>query len=168
MSQRPHLRGKGESSIVGQVDAVDQSPTVDNPVFSAFTVMLGAIDALPEADRGDVFDLLKALRATADPEELGSVRRAIREILAQEPATFTPLDPANPEPTGDRLRAWSEEVAGRVKVLRDQKGWDVLSLAERAGLPACLPAGGLHRAAGADRIQPVEPRPNEDRRGVER
>jgi DNA-binding XRE family transcriptional regulator len=87
---------------------------------------------LPEDDREDVIDVLKAM-AQSD-EEVAEGLATIREIIVPQTGVLMPVLPTNPQRT-EKVAKWSAYAGKRVRELRKEAGVTQEQLAEKSGLP---------------------------------
>jgi DNA-binding XRE family transcriptional regulator len=116
-------------------EAITAMPKDEQLITLAIAVLQNRIDALPEDDRNELFELALELRRAEDAEESQSIWAAMREVLAQRPMTARRLPtPERPAPAG-RAKKWAQATGNRIRQLRAERDWTQTELAERAGLP---------------------------------
>lgn len=112
-------------------------------VTMAIAIVVDRIRRLPKEDRDDLYELLNELPGADCEEEQENIVAAMREILDQASVASMPL---SAEPSS-RLQNWMEYVGGKIKKLREERGWTQIELSEKSGLPQshiCRIEKGVH------------------------
>lgn len=113
-------------------EVLDSLPDDVQVVVMALSIIMKRIESLPKPDREDLFALTREWEKAGTEEELLSIRRAMREILAQTPVTARPL----PKPRdAEGLEKWAAHVGAKIRALREVAGLSQVQLAEKAGIP---------------------------------
>jgi DNA-binding XRE family transcriptional regulator len=112
----------------GEVDVGEAALTM------AIGIVIERVSRLSDADRSDLFELVKGLADVKDREDFESVRAAMLEILDQECVTAHEMTAAA-VPSSDKLGKWKEYVGRQVCELRKKKGMTQDDLAKATGLP---------------------------------
>jgi DNA-binding XRE family transcriptional regulator len=100
----------------------------------AIGILSDRISRLSEADRQDLFELVKGLGSAVSQEDMEAVRSGMLEILDQGVPSVHILDhPAAAEPSSS-LAKWKRHVAERVRTLREQMGMTQAQIAAKAEL----------------------------------
>jgi DNA-binding Xre family transcriptional regulator len=107
----------------------------DAALTMAIGIVIERVSRLSTEDKQDLYELLKGLGGTKDPEEIEAIRVAMREILDQEPSGVRGMDLADVPPRSEKLQRWVNYVAAKVQELRKAKGMTQMELAEKSGLP---------------------------------
>jgi DNA-binding XRE family transcriptional regulator len=115
-------------------------PMHENPnageaaLVMAIGIVSDRISRLSEADRQDLFELVKGLGSATSKEDMEAVRSGMLEILEQGVPSVDILDqPAVAEPSA-KIAKWKRHVAERVRALREQKGMTQAQIAAKSGL----------------------------------
>lgn len=114
------------------LDALDRLSDEDQALVMAFSIVMKRIDGLPKADRDDLFELFGELGKAGDPEEVASIRRAMREILAQPPASVRVMADLG---QSEALEKWKKYVGGKIRQAREAAGLTQGELAAKTGIP---------------------------------
>lgn len=107
----------------------------DAALTMAIGIIIERVSRLPPEDQQELYELVKGLGGTQDPEEVEAIRVAIHEILDQEPSGAKILDPKTMKARPDKLQKWVEFVGARIQELRKSRGLTQVQLAEKSGLP---------------------------------
>ncbi|MGL4423482.1 MAG: helix-turn-helix domain-containing protein [Gemmataceae bacterium] len=113
---------------------LDSVPEQFQDMLLAIMVIENRLKTLPKEDSEAIYELIRETARAETDSDRRAIRRAILEILDQQPLRTVPLSPHD----GDAalgLRKWSEGVGRKVREQRDSKGWTQALLAEKAGLP---------------------------------
>lgn len=114
---------------------LDQPGSVDHDALTmALAIVIDRIRRLPPEDKNDLYELVTALGSSeAGSEEQESIVLAMREILAQAPAAFRPLEV--PPTPGDGLAKWMTWIGEQIRKHRKAASLTQEELAEKSGLP---------------------------------
>jgi DNA-binding XRE family transcriptional regulator len=110
------------------------SPDVQAAML-ALSVLIGRIGTLSKSDRDELFKLLQEWHKADTHEDRDSIRRAMEEILAQEPITVKPMILTSKPEMSRGLSQWTTHVGKTIRSLRKERQLTQVQLAELAGLP---------------------------------
>jgi DNA-binding XRE family transcriptional regulator len=106
---------------------------------AALTMAIGIVveraSRLPDEDKRELYELVKGLGKTKDPEEIEAVRVAMLEILDQEETGVSGLDATLSSQRPAKLQRWVEYVAAKVQELRTAAGLTQVELSKKSDLP---------------------------------
>ncbi|MFW6125409.1 MAG: helix-turn-helix domain-containing protein [Pirellulales bacterium] len=111
---------------------LDKEFVYSNPLPMAVGVISERISRLPERDRDDLYESVKAMLTARCEEERSAAVEAVVEILDQQTGG---IEAHQPQPPSDKLSQWMRCVGRKIKSLRARAGLTQQQLAERAGLP---------------------------------
>lgn len=100
----------------------------------ALGILVERIQALPQDDRTDLYELLKELPRAESGEELDSVIATMEEILDQTPMRLEKMDQSGDHRCGAGLQKWIDFISARIKELRMNAHLTQEELAEMSGL----------------------------------
>jgi len=106
----------------------------ERQVALAMSVVMDRLLRLPEADRNDLYVLLKELVSAQTVEDQNGICDTMVEILDGRRTTVSRLDLAAESSKG-RLKPWVDFVARRLRDARKEARLTQEQLAEMAGLP---------------------------------
>ena len=101
--------------------------------MAVMAVVMERIRSLPMEDKGDLFELSKALVAATTQEEYEAAASGMREILQQADGMIVPLK--TPEELTGAMESWAQRVGPRIKQAREEVGLTQTELEKRTGLP---------------------------------
>jgi DNA-binding XRE family transcriptional regulator len=101
----------------------------------AIGIVVERVSRLPTQDQQELYELVKGLGGTRDPEEIEAIRVAMLEILDQEQGGASNADPTLCKHRPEKLQKWVSYVAHKVEQLRKAAGLTQADLAVKCGLP---------------------------------
>lgn len=111
---------------------VNKEAVSNRAVPLAVAVLSERIRALPQADRGDFHDLVKAMLSAGCDEDIQAAVDGMVEILDQRPSRVEQADFNAPS---EALDKWMDYVGGRIREFRTTAGLTQEELAAKASLP---------------------------------
>ncbi|MGC8551750.1 MAG: helix-turn-helix domain-containing protein [Phycisphaerae bacterium] len=99
----------------------------------AVAIVAERIARLPEEDKQDLFELVKALAQAQGAEEFTAAVGGMREILDQQPQKAVAFLPPLGEPSAALVR-WNAHIAGAVRKRRENAHLTQQELAAKTGL----------------------------------
>ena len=130
-------------------------PPKEGLEHAALTMAVGIvtdrIKRLSQADRDDLYELVKGLGAAETCEERESIATAMLDILDQEGVQVREME-LEDSPPGPGLQTWLDYVSGRIRELRKVAHLTQDELAAKAGLPQSHISrleGAKHSPSGA-------------------
>jgi DNA-binding XRE family transcriptional regulator len=104
-------------------------------VALAVPVILDRISQLNQADRDDLFALVKELGGDIDVEDREGICKSIIEILDRRPGTIQQADLSSTSGQSTKWVKWTEWVGKRVREAREACELTQAGLSELTGLP---------------------------------
>lgn len=117
------------------IDALTRLPEDVQGIVLALSIVVKRIEALPPADREDLFKLMVARHDTHDSEEQDAIRAAMIEILTRGKVSATAMLPQDARPLSSASASWAKHVGRKIRTLREEAGLTQAKLAELAKLP---------------------------------
>jgi len=121
-----------DTELAKNAKPVERSNDAPDHIVLAVGVIIERIKGIPEADRADLYELVKGLLEAKNRDDVESIRSAMIEILDQEPIVAEPLAAAG---TSEKFNKWKAYIGARIKELRTQAKMTQDELAEASGLP---------------------------------
>src|SRR5947209_354126 len=101
-----------------QVQSRDYFPEA---LTMALAILVERIRRLPDEDRNELYELMKALPSAESPEDGESIVVTMREILDQAPVRLQKVDLEGVKPS-PKLQRWIDFVSKQIRELRTSAG----------------------------------------------